>query len=69
MALGPINLALMLMGRLSLQGALKRLGRRFRLKVEPVVLADGAHAIDVDNARTFAVAEELLARRAMADAA
>ncbi|WP_184718411.1 NTP transferase domain-containing protein [Caulobacter sp.] len=69
MALGPINLALMLMGRLSLRGALKRLGRRFRLKVEPVVLADGAHAIDVDNARTFAVAEELLARRAMADAA
>lgn len=69
MALGPINLALMLMGRLSLRGALKRLGRRFRLKVEPVVLADGSHAIDVDNARTFAVADELLARRAMAAAA
>ncbi len=69
MALGPINLVLMLMGRLSLKGALTRLGRRFRLKVEPVVLADGSHAIDVDNARTFAVAETLLARRAVADAA
>ncbi len=69
MALGPINLALLLMGRLSLRGALNRLGRRFRLKVEPVILADGAHAIDVDNARTYAVAETLLAKRALAAAA
>ena len=69
MALGPINLALMLMGRLSLHGALMRLGRRFRLKVEPVVLADGAHAIDVDNERTFGVAQSLLAKRALAAAA
>lgn len=69
MALGPINLALLLMGRLSLRGALNRLGRRFRLKVEPVVLADGAHAIDVDNQRTYAVAETLLAKRALTAAA
>lgn len=64
MALGPINLALLLMGRLSLRGALNRLGRRFKLKVEPVILADGAHAIDVDNQRTYGVAETLLAKRA-----
>jgi CTP:molybdopterin cytidylyltransferase MocA len=63
MALGPINLTLLLMGRLSLRGALDRLGRRFKLKVEPVILADGAHAIDVDNQRTLDVAETLLARR------
>lgn len=69
MALGPINLALMLMGRLSLRGALKRLGRRFRLTVEPVILADGSHAIDVDNARTYAVAEALLAKRRALDVA
>jgi GTP:adenosylcobinamide-phosphate guanylyltransferase len=69
MALGPINLALLLMGRLSLRGALDRLGRRFRLKVAPVILPDGAHAVDVDNPRTHAVAETLLARRALADAA
>lgn len=69
MALGPINLALLLMGRLSLRGALGRLGRRFKMKVEPVVLADGAHAIDVDNARTHAVAEALLSKRALASAA
>jgi len=68
-ALGPINLALLLMKRLSLRGALQRLGRRFRLKVEPVILADGAHAIDVDNARTYACAEVLLARRRQALAA
>lgn len=69
MALGPINLALMLMGRLSLRGALRRLSRRFRLTVEPVILADGSHAIDVDNARTYGCAQEILARRAQALAA
>ena len=63
MALGPINLALLLMGRLTLRGALNRVSRRFRLKVEPVILADGAHAIDVDNARTYGCAETLLAAR------
>ncbi|PZQ65878.1 MAG: nucleotidyl transferase [Phenylobacterium zucineum] len=63
MALGPINLALLLMGRLTLRGALNRVSRRFRLKVEPVILADGAHAIDVDNPRTYACAESLLASR------
>jgi len=68
-ALGPINLVLLLMKRLSLRGAVRRLGRRFRLKVEPVILADGAHAIDVDNARTYACAEVLLAKRRQALAA
>lgn len=61
--LGPINLALLLMGRLTMRGAIRRLSRRFRLRVEPVVLADGAHAIDVDNARTYACAATLLERR------
>lgn len=61
--LGPINLALLLMGRLSMRGAIRRLSRRFRLTVEPVVLADGSHAIDVDNARTYACAATLLERR------
>ena len=61
--LGPINLALLLMGKLTLRGAIRRLSRRFRLKVEPVVLPDGAHAIDVDNPRTYACAEEILRRR------
>jgi GTP:adenosylcobinamide-phosphate guanylyltransferase len=62
-ALGPINLALLLLRRLSLRSAIARISRRFRLRVEPVILADGAHAIDVDNARTYACAELLLAKR------
>lgn len=61
--LGPINLALLLMGRLTLRGAIQRLSRRFRLTVEPVILDDGAHAIDVDNPRTYACAADILRRR------
>ena len=63
MAMGPINLVLLLMRRLTLRGALKSVSRRFRLKIEPVILADGAHAIDVDNARTYGCAGTLLIRR------
>lgn len=63
MALGPVNLALMLMAKLTLRGALTRVSRRFGLKVEPVILADGSHAIDVDNTRTYACAETILRRR------
>lgn len=59
-ALGPVNLVLLLMSRLTLRGALKRVSRRFGLTVEPVILADGAHAIDVDNPRTFDCAEAIL---------
>ncbi|MDZ4371446.1 MAG: NTP transferase domain-containing protein [Phenylobacterium sp.] len=63
MALGSVNLVLLLMSRLSLQGALRRVSRRFRLVVEPVILADGSQAIDVDNARTYRCAEALLLQR------
>lgn len=62
-AVGAITVALMLLGRLSLGGALARLGRRFGLRIEPVVLPDGAHAIDVDNERTWKVASALLDKR------
>lgn len=62
-ALGPVNLVLLLMSRLTLRGALKRVSRRFGLTVEPVILADGAHAIDVDNPRTFDCAEAILKAR------
>lgn len=63
-AVGPLNLLLMLLRRLSLAGAMRRLSGRFGVRVAPIVLADGAHAIDVDNRRTFDVAAQLLARRA-----
>ncbi|MES2498533.1 MAG: NTP transferase domain-containing protein [Pseudomonadota bacterium] len=62
-AVGLVNVALMLLGRLSLAGALARLSRRLGLRIEPVVLADGSCAIDVDNDRTWRVASALLERR------
>lgn len=62
-AVGLVNVALLAMGRLSLEGALARVGRRLGLRLEPVVLADGSHAIDVDNERTYRCAALLLERR------
>lgn len=62
-AVGLFNLALLLLHRISLVGAARRLSRRFRLRIEPVILADGAHAIDVDNRRTYDAAALLLATR------
>jgi len=62
-AVGVVNVALMLLGRLSLPGALARLSRRLRLRIEPVLLGDGAYAIDVDNERTWRVATALLEQR------
>lgn len=59
-AVGLVNVLLMALGRLSLADALARLGKRFGLRIVPVVLADGRHAIDVDNERTFRVASILL---------
>jgi GTP:adenosylcobinamide-phosphate guanylyltransferase len=63
-AFGFFNLLLMRFALVSLAGAMKRLSRRFKVKVVAVVLADGSHAIDVDNRRTYDIAAELLDRRA-----
>lgn len=64
LALGLINLVVMRLGILTLDQAMRRLSRRFGLKATAVVLEDGAHAVDVDNARTYAIAAQLLERRA-----
>jgi len=63
-AFGFLNLLLLRLGLVPLDRATKRLGRRFRVRVSTVVLADGAHAIDVDNQRTYDIAAQLLDRRA-----
>ncbi len=63
-AVGPINLALMLLHRLTLTQAIGRLSSRFKLRAVPVVLADGSHAIDVDNRRTYDAAVAILRQRA-----
>lgn len=62
-AFGLVNLLLMKYRLLSLKGAMKRVSRRFGLVFDGVVLADGSHAIDVDNERTYRIAEGLLAKR------
>jgi len=63
-AVGFLNLLLLRFGLVSLDTAMKRLGRRFKVRASAVVLEDGAHAIDVDNKRTYDIAAQLLDRRA-----
>jgi GTP:adenosylcobinamide-phosphate guanylyltransferase len=63
-ALGFATLALFLSRLLTLEGMFRHLSRRFGVRIRPLVTADGRLAIDVDNERTFRVAEELLARGA-----
>lgn len=61
---GFLNLLILRYGLISLDAAMKRFGRRFGVRASALVLADGALAIDVDNARTYKIAAELLDRRA-----
>lgn len=63
-AFGFLNLIRLRFGLITLDGAMRRMGRRFGVRVSALVLADGAHAIDVDNERTYGIAAELLDRRA-----
>ena len=65
-AFGLINLLLLQLRLVSLEGAMARISRRIGLRIVPVVLTDGSQAIDVDNERTHAVAAELLALRGRA---
>lgn len=60
---GPLNILLFHFRLVSLDGAMKRLSRRVGLRIEAVVLEDGAHAVDVDNPRTYRIAEAILRRR------
>lgn len=62
-AVGLINLIVLRFGLVSLDRAMARLGRRFGLNASAVVVKDGAHAIDVDNARTYSIAAQLLESR------
>lgn len=63
-AFGLINLIRFRFGIGTLEQAFARFSRRFRLRISPVILSDGAVAIDVDHARSHGVAEQLLAGRA-----
>lgn len=61
-AFGLINLLRFRFGIGTLEGGFARFSRRLHLAIEPVVIADGQVAIDVDNERTKLVVEEILAR-------
>lgn len=62
-AVGFLNAFLVRSGLITLDRAMQRLGSRFGVTAEAVILADGAHAVDVDNERTYEVAAELLKSR------
>ncbi|OCC22469.1 spore coat biosynthesis protein F [Croceicoccus estronivorus] len=68
-AFGLANLVRFKFGIGSLADNFERFSGRFGFPIVPVVLGDGATAIDVDNARTFDIAEELLAARTSLPAA
>lgn len=61
-AFGIGSLLLWLMRSTSLQDAMFRVSKRLGLRVIPVMLNDGKQALDVDDARTYTLAEELLQR-------
>jgi GTP:adenosylcobinamide-phosphate guanylyltransferase len=60
---GLFNLLLVRFGLISIEGAMKRMSKHFGVRAEALVVTDGTQAIDVDNARTYDVAAELLERR------
>lgn len=62
-AFGLTNLIRFRFGIGTLGQAFDRFSKRFRMTMAPVILSDGAVAIDVDNARSHGVATQLLAQR------
>jgi len=60
---GPLNILLYVAKLMTLKTAMKRLSRRFGVRLEAVLLADGSQAIDVDNPRTYKIAETILRRK------
>jgi hypothetical protein len=66
-AFGIVNLVRFRYGIGTLDAAFRRFSRRFGIVIKPVILMNGAVAIDVDNARTHGIAEQLLLARQPAD--
>lgn len=59
-AFGLVDLILLRLRAVSLTGAMERVSRRLGLRIAAVVLEDGSQAIDVDDAQTHGLVEELL---------
>lgn len=64
--LGPGHVLRYLAGRLTLAQAFARLSAQTGVRVEPVVIDDGAVAVDVDSAADLALAEQALLKRRQA---
>ena len=62
-AFGLFNILLFRFKLLTLDRARQRLSRRFGLKVATLVTSDGSQAVDVDNERTYDIAEMVLRQR------
>ena len=67
-AFGLFNILLFRFKLLTLDGAAKRISRKFGLKFKALIPEDGSQAVDVDNERTYDVAEMVLKQRAGASA-
>jgi GTP:adenosylcobinamide-phosphate guanylyltransferase len=65
-AFGLRNLIRFRYGLVTLDGAFRGFSRRFGLTIRPVLVSDGALAIDVDNECTLHVAETILGERGSA---
>ena len=61
--IGPFNILLFVLRAFPIHAAMKRLSRRFGARLVAVVLQDGAHAVDVDNPRTYKIAETILLKK------
>jgi GTP:adenosylcobinamide-phosphate guanylyltransferase len=62
-AFGIHNLIRFRIGWFKLDSAFRAMSRRFGVRVLPYMEQDGAYAVDVDNPRTYAIAELLLKQR------
>jgi hypothetical protein len=63
-AFGLINLLRFRFGLGPIHHIFRRISRRLQVEVAPLLIGDGATAIDVDNDRSLRVTEALMARRA-----
>ncbi len=62
-AFGLLNLLMYHYTLISLEGVFRRLSKRFKVKVIPVIMPFAEAPIDVDNERTERIAREVLAER------
>ncbi|WP_417620656.1 NTP transferase domain-containing protein [Parasphingorhabdus sp.] len=62
-AFGLVNILLMRFKWVTIDGAFKRMSKRFGITMRRVPLSDGTQAIDVDNERTYKIVEAILEDR------